>query len=134
MSDVAEAEAPAVPVFSAPPRYKCLQETFIAPWLLKEGTVIDYDGEPGPHLEPMNEAAEAMMAAYYKAKPEASLNPTDALPITPGAAAKPSFSVAGQAQADEIISFVDMASNAAPGAQPARVVSLAEAQPGVRIG
>lgn len=125
-----EVAAPAGP----PPLYKCLQETFMAPFLLKEGTLIEYDGEPGPHLQPMNAPAEAMMAAYYKAKPEASINPVAALPITPGAAVMPTFSVAGQGAPDEILSFVDMASNAAPGSGPARVVSLGEAQPGVRIG
>lgn len=129
MTDVQEAPV-AAPI---PPRYKCLQETFIAPFLLKEGTLIDYDGEPGPHLQPMNESAVAMMTAYYKAKPEASINPVAALPITPGAALQPTFSIAGQGAPDEILSFVDMASNAAPGSGPTRVGSLAEMQPGVRV-
>lgn len=109
------------------PRYQLMQDTFIAPHLIKAGKIIDYDGEPGPHMSPLNEAADAMMAAYYKAKPEASINPVQQLPIVEGAALHPTTVIVGEAPADPILSFVDMAANAAPGSGPASVTTLAEA-------
>lgn len=110
------------------PIYRTLQATFIAPTLIPEGKLIEFDGEPGPHLEPQNEAAKAMMEAYYKAKPEANINPVQALPLTVGAAANPTHRVVGDAPPEEVISFVDMATRAGIANEPARVTSLAEAE------
>lgn len=110
------------------PKYKVLEPTFIAPHLIQPGKIILYDGEPGPHLEPLNQPAQDMMDAYYKAKPEASINPVSQLPLTMGAAVVPTVHVVGEAAADPILSFVDMAANGAPGATPSRVMTLAEAQ------
>jgi hypothetical protein len=128
---MSEQQAVALPpeavVVNEVPKYKCLEDTFIAPWLIKAGKIIEYDGEPGSHLEPLNDAARKMMDAYYKAKPEARISPMDALPITEGANPKPQFAVVGDAPPDEIISFVDMAERAGYSDKPARVESLAEA-------
>lgn len=64
------------------PRYRLASKAFFAPTLLPEGTVIEYSGTPGPHMEPLDDDAQAAMDAYYKAHPEASLNPVEALPAT----------------------------------------------------
>lgn len=69
-------------------KYRCTTKTFIAPELLDEGTVftIDDSFEPGPHLEPLDEAANAAVAAYFDKKPHARLNPVEDLPMTTGVA------------------------------------------------
>jgi hypothetical protein len=109
------------------PKYRVLQGSFIEPWYVKEGAVIEFDGEPGPHLEAMNAAAQDMMKAYYTAHPEATLTPLDRLPITPGVAVKPSLTVLGFAPQEEIQSFVDMSDKTGRGGK-AKVTSLAEAK------
>lgn len=52
-------------------KYKTLAKTFIPPHLLAEGVVFEIgDGfEPGPHLEPLDEAANAAFEKLYKDKP-----------------------------------------------------------------
>jgi hypothetical protein len=110
------------------PLYEVLSGTFIAPQYIKAGKIIEYNGEPGPHLRPMNTKAAEIMEAYYAAKPEALLVPTDmGPPLIPGTSRTPTAQIMGERQPDEIISFVDMAANAEPGAKPARIMSLAEA-------
>jgi len=49
-------------------RYQTLSPTFIAPNLLPEGTIftIGDDYEPGPHLLPLDDAAEKAMAKWEK--------------------------------------------------------------------
>jgi hypothetical protein len=60
-----------------------LEETiFHAPYLVKAGSRITYDGPLGPHFIPVNEEAEAAMAQYWKEHPDASLRPVDGLPDT----------------------------------------------------
>jgi hypothetical protein len=51
--------------------------------LLAQGTEIDMadDFVPGPHLQPLDAAAETAMAAYNKARPGATLDPTRSLPL-----------------------------------------------------
>jgi hypothetical protein len=51
--------------------------------LLPLDTEIDLpdDFVPGPHLLPLDAAAETAMAAYRKARPGASLDPTRSLPL-----------------------------------------------------
>lgn len=43
---------------------------------LAQGDEIDFDGVPGPHLKPLNEAARERMEAYWVANPGADLDPT----------------------------------------------------------
>lgn len=38
-------------------KYRVLTKSFIGNTLVEEGAVVDYDGEPGPNLEPMPEEA-----------------------------------------------------------------------------
>ncbi len=47
------------------PKYKVLHRTFIEPDTLEPGTVIYYNGLPGPHLEPLNEGAVARMEEFF---------------------------------------------------------------------
>ena len=63
-------------------KYRVLTKTFIAPHLLEEGTIITVNNDfvPGPHLEPMDSAAEDALEAYYKANPHATLHPIDDIP------------------------------------------------------
>ena len=65
-------------------RYRTLTKTFIAPHLLEEGTAftIDNSWEPGPHVEPLDEEAEAAFEAYNQAKPGRMLEPIMQLPTT----------------------------------------------------
>lgn len=111
------------------PKYRVLQDSFFEPHFIKEGAIIEFDGEPGPHLEALNEPARVLLAAYYETHPEASLNPVEQLPITPGANPRPSMTVVGQAQPDELRSFVDMSDKD----KPAKIGSLAEVQSGVKV-
>jgi hypothetical protein len=63
-------------------KYEVNTKTFIAPFLLVEGqriTVAD-DFVPGPHLTPLDAAAERAMDKYYEANPGASLHPIMDLP------------------------------------------------------
>jgi hypothetical protein len=125
------------PDFAVPegqvPKYKVLQPTFFEPIMVKTGSIVEYDGEPGPHLEPLNQAAREMLYKYYKAKPGASLQPTEALamtvdgkplpPVTPGAAVRPTVNITGEAPEEEILSFQDMADRT----KTLKVTGLAEA-------
>lgn len=47
------------------PQYRVLEDSFIAPRKVLAGSIIATHGSPGPHLEPLNAAAEAMMEAWY---------------------------------------------------------------------
>lgn len=40
-------------------RYRVLRLSFIGNQLLEEGAEVQYDGEPGSNLEPLNDAAKA---------------------------------------------------------------------------
>ncbi len=50
------------------PRYRLLQEAFFAPDMLPAGAEISYDGVPGDHLEPLNEAADLAMETWYNSE------------------------------------------------------------------
>lgn len=50
-------------------------DTFIAPKLYPAGSRINYEGPLGPHFKPEDDEGEALMVAYYKANPQASINP-----------------------------------------------------------
>lgn len=67
------------------PEYEAATKLFIAPHLLKEGQRFKYSGIPGAAYVPLNEAAEAAVAARLKEKPNAFLNPINQLPIVDGA-------------------------------------------------
>lgn len=62
--------------------YRCETKTFIAPERMEEGQTfyMPPDWIPGPHLTPLNDAAEAAMELYYKNHPGATLHPIEALP------------------------------------------------------
>lgn len=47
------------------PRYRVLQNCFIEPHFLYEGSVIDFGGPPGPHLYPLNAAAREKLELWY---------------------------------------------------------------------
>jgi hypothetical protein len=59
--------------------------------LFVENEEIDFDGIPGPHLEPLDEAARERMAAYWKAHPGATLDPTRSLPLGQDPMLRPTF-------------------------------------------
>lgn len=65
-------------------KYQLNARSFIYGQLLSEGTVINLDDsfEPGPHMDPLDEAAEVAMAEYRKKKPDATLDPIEATPQT----------------------------------------------------
>lgn len=65
-------------------RFRVLTDTFIAPNLYREGTIIDYVGTPGPHFQPLDQDAHDSLLDYYEKNPGASLNPTEALSRTIG--------------------------------------------------
>lgn len=71
------------------PRYKLNQTAYIKkhpsaamPELCFEGTIIDHDGVPGPHMEPMDDAARAALDAYYASNPGVTLDPTRKLSVS----------------------------------------------------
>lgn len=45
------------------PKYLVLADSFINNTLLKAGVEVEFDGEPGPNLEPVGKAAAAIVAA-----------------------------------------------------------------------
>jgi len=65
-------------------KYRCLTQTFIAPFRLEEGAIftIDDDWQPGPHVEPLDPGAQAAMDKYYEEHPGASIHPIEDLPIS----------------------------------------------------
>lgn len=52
------------------PKYVLTADSFINNTLQKAGTEVEYDGEPGPNLQPVGKAAEAIVAAL-KTTPKA---------------------------------------------------------------
>lgn len=41
------------------PKYRVLEKSFINDGLVEEGTIVDFDGVPGPNLEAIDAEAEA---------------------------------------------------------------------------
>ena len=70
-------------------QYVVNQSVFIAPDVLKEGTIINYDGPYGPHFDPVNEEAFAKQKEYYAKNPHAAINPVEALQMTMEVVAPP---------------------------------------------
>lgn len=58
---------PQSPTLAAPevPKYRVLLRSFFAPHTVEPGTEILYEGVPGNHLEPLNDAARAKMEEFY---------------------------------------------------------------------
>lgn len=52
------------------PKYRLLADSFINNTLSKAGEVVDYDGEPGANMEPVDKAAERI-TAVKKSMPKA---------------------------------------------------------------
>lgn len=61
------------------PHYEATVKTFIAPFLLKEGTRFHYEGAYSPTFIPLNDAAEAAREAYLEERPNGGLHPTASL-------------------------------------------------------
>lgn len=59
--------------------------------LLPEGSEVEFDGIPGPHLEPLDDEARLAMAAYIKKFPGATLDPTRRLPLGQDPLLQPTF-------------------------------------------
>jgi hypothetical protein len=59
--------------------------------LYAEGEEVEFDGIPGPHLEPLDEPAKLAMAAYWAANPGATLDPTRSLPLGQDPLLRPTF-------------------------------------------
>ena len=64
-------------------KYRLNQTAWINETLLEPGTEIDFDGQPGPHMEPLDDEAREALAAYYEANPGATLDLIGSLPIAP---------------------------------------------------
>jgi hypothetical protein len=56
-----------------------------------ENEEIEFDGIPGPHLEPLDEPARERIAAYWKAHPGATLDPARSLPLGQDPMLRPTF-------------------------------------------
>lgn len=52
-------------------KYRVLRLSFIGNQLLDEGAEVEYGGEPGTNLHPLNDAAFAAKAKFGKPTPEA---------------------------------------------------------------
>lgn len=50
------------------PEYQVVQRSFFEPNILEPGTRILYEGTPGNHLQPLNDAARAKMDEFYEAE------------------------------------------------------------------
>lgn len=54
-------------------KYRVVQKSFMYGHTLEPGSEVEYDGEPGDNLEPLNDAAHAAMEKWYdKDYPEIS--------------------------------------------------------------
>lgn len=57
-------------------RYRITRLSFIGNQLLDEGAEVEYDGEPGSALEPLNDAAKAAKKKAEKGQPKDVKEPT----------------------------------------------------------
>lgn len=91
--------------------YRLLTAAFIAPNRYAEGTIVNFTGVPGPHMEPLDDDARKALAAYYKKNPDATLNPLGSFGASaPGDAATAEVVTAAPAPA-----VVDLGNLANPG-------------------
>lgn len=49
-------------------RYRLLEKTFIAPYTLQAGSIIETNAPASGHMEPLNAEAEESLEAWYKKK------------------------------------------------------------------
>lgn len=85
------------------PRYRVLQKSYINERIVHEGEEVDYDGQPGTNLEPLD--AEARRAAK-----RAHLEPADASPAgqaVTGAMPHPTASPANAADPELVAGELD---------------------------
>lgn len=95
-------------------RYRCYTKAFIGGHLLEEGQTFTVSDSfiPGPHLEPLDDAAEAAMDKYVKDREKAGHGPATLHPIEP-------------VEEAQITSIGD-----APEVEPAEELTLASASSG----
>jgi hypothetical protein len=48
------------------PTYRLLSDRFFEPEVVGKGSIIEYDGVPDHEMEPLNDAAEARLSAWYE--------------------------------------------------------------------
>lgn len=105
-------------------KWKLTQPAFFAPNKLEEGTVIYFSGEPGAHLEPLNQAAYDRMEQYYRDHPGATMRPIDQLLMT----MEPAAEVVSlpERKTERALSIEEMSEGKA--AKPQIIRSFADAQ------
>lgn len=65
-----------------PAQYRLVGRRFIAPHLYEDGSIIEFDGEPGVDMEPLNDEAREAVEALYLRKPNVAVKPFEELPRT----------------------------------------------------
>jgi hypothetical protein len=70
-----------------PPQYQLTEVAYIHDVLHPEGATVYYEGIPGPHMQPLNEAAQAMVEKHVSAMQRR--NPIDELTLVGPGAVKP---------------------------------------------
>jgi hypothetical protein len=50
--------------------------------LIFEGQEVEYNGVPGPHMQPLDDAAKQALADYYAVNPNVTLDPTRKLSVS----------------------------------------------------
>lgn len=58
---------PTVKAKAEPPQYRLSEPAYIHDVLHEMGASIYFEGVPGPHMEPLNDAAQAMVEKHSKA-------------------------------------------------------------------
>lgn len=56
---------------TALPQYRVKTRSFFEPYTVEAGAVIEYEGVPGDHLEPLNDEAKAALEAWYASEVQA---------------------------------------------------------------
>jgi hypothetical protein len=82
------------------PRYRLLNDAFFAPEFVKAGTIVEWDGPFGPHMEPLDHEADNLRMQYFRDNPDAMVSPFDLLPTKVGdenAIVKPTLRIVANA-------------------------------------
>lgn len=58
---------PTLKAKAEPPQYRLTEPAYIHDVLYEAGASIYFEGVPGPHMEPLNDAAQAMVDKHTKA-------------------------------------------------------------------
>lgn len=98
--------------------------------LYAEGEELEFSGIPGPHLEPLDEEARQRSAVYWKAHPNATLDPTRSLPLGQDPLLRPTFESATLAMLERMAAEAALGRPAAAPAAPApdpRIDALTDA-------